>query len=314
MTHDSPEGQLDLFDGDLSPAAAWDKDAAQRALDALFFHTQHYDSGDAYRKLMRFIVRFRFYSPFNAMLIYTQMPGATYVAPAHRWQREYARRVKPDARPLVILQPRGPVMFVFDVSDTVPEEGAPVLPVPVTNPFVVSGDIARSVVDQTIGNAVRDGVEVIRRKEGSQSAGAIRVAESSRMLGFRVSVRPKEKIVPVACRYELFLNQEHTAATQYATLVHELAHLYCGHIGTRNPAWWPDRRGLPTPIREFEAESVSHLVCARAGIDTESERYLAEYLPEGKAVPPISLDCVVKVAGLIESMGRENLGLRKDSP
>jgi hypothetical protein len=38
---------------------------------------------------------------------------------------ESGRRIKVGGRPLVILQPRGPVMFVFDVSDTEPEENAP---------------------------------------------------------------------------------------------------------------------------------------------------------------------------------------------
>jgi len=59
------------------------------------------------------------------MLIHIQMPGAKFVAPPHRWLHEYGQRIKPGAHPLVILQPMGPVMFVFDVSDTEPLPNAP---------------------------------------------------------------------------------------------------------------------------------------------------------------------------------------------
>ena len=60
--------------------------------------------------VMRFVGRFRFYSPFNAMLIYTQMPGAHFVCTALRWRRDYHREIKIGARPIVILQPMGPIL------------------------------------------------------------------------------------------------------------------------------------------------------------------------------------------------------------
>lgn len=74
---------------------------------------------------MRFIARFRFYAPFNAMLIHVQMPGAAFVALPHRWEGVYGRRLKPEARALVILQPIGPVLFIFDVSDAKQTSDAP---------------------------------------------------------------------------------------------------------------------------------------------------------------------------------------------
>jgi hypothetical protein len=111
-----------------SPAAKWDLDVARRALDELLRLAREYKTTTQYRELLDFVGRFRFYSPYNAMLIHTQMPGAVYVAPPHRWLGQYRRRIKPGARPLIILQPMGPVMFVFDVSDTEPEQDAPPLP------------------------------------------------------------------------------------------------------------------------------------------------------------------------------------------
>src|SRR4051812_33671097 len=72
----------------------WDCGAVERALDELFQVARHQRSCGAF-ELLRFVARFRLYSPFNAMLVHLQMPGATFVAPAHRWARDYGRRIKP---------------------------------------------------------------------------------------------------------------------------------------------------------------------------------------------------------------------------
>src|SRR3981081_2812267 len=98
--------------------APLDQDSARAALDELFTLARKYNSSDAYLELMRFVGRFRFYSPFNAMLIYTQMPGAHFVCTALRWRRDYHREIKIGARPIASLHPMGPVLFVFDVSET----------------------------------------------------------------------------------------------------------------------------------------------------------------------------------------------------
>lgn len=295
-----------------SPAAIWDRDTARRALDELFSLARKYKTTKEYRDLIDFVARFHFYSPFNAMLIYTQLPGATFVAPAHRWLRDFQRRVKPGVRPLVILQPMGPVMFVFDVSDTEAENGASPLPLAVTDPFSARSGEIRSELDRTIVNARRDGVYATTHEGGSQSAGFIQVAAPGRSLSFLVKEKPEQEFVPVPLRYELLFNSKHSAPVKYATLTHELGHLYCGHLGTPNDRWWPDRRGLSHAVREFEAESVCFLVCSRLGIDNPSEKYLSEFLDKNKEIPSISLDCVIKAAGLIEQMGRERLKSRKD--
>lgn len=300
-----------LFD-ESSPAGVWERDVSRRALDDLFSLARQYKSSKEYFELLRFIGRFRFYSPFNAVLIYTQMEGATYVAPPHRWQRDYKRRIKTGARPLVILQPMGPVMFVFDVADTEPEEGAPPLPPKVEKPFEVrQGSIGRELWS-TIENAKRDGISIIEKDAGSQSAGSIRVAQPGNQLKVLSKVKPVEEYVTVPVRYEMLLNAKHSSETKYATLVHELAHLYCGHLGTPNEKWWPDRRGLSYEVCEFEAESVSYLLCARLGINSPSDEYLAGYLKVNEETPPMSLDCVLKASGLIEQMGRERLKPRKE--
>lgn len=283
-----------------TPAAAWDRDTAKRALDELFSLTRQYRSSKTYHELLQFVTRFRFYSPFNAMLVHIQMPGARFAAPPHRWRNNYGRHIKPGARPLVILQPMGPVMFIFDVSDT---EGDP-LPPQVENPFEVRTGTIGGRLPRTIENAKRDGVAVHTAKLGSQQGGSIRtVTAPGKTLEFGKTTVP--------ARYELELSRDATEESQYATLTHELAHLYCGHVGTPDDKWWPDRRGLEHHVMEFEAESVAYMVCARSGIRTPSEQYLAGYTGQQGETPPISLDCVMKAAGLIEAMGGEKLKPRK---
>jgi len=97
-----------------SPAAEWAEQSTKHALDELFNATYAYRSSQEFYDLVQFVRRFRFYSPYNAFLIHIQRPGAIYVAPPHRWKRQYGRTVKPNANPIVIMQPMGPVMFVFD--------------------------------------------------------------------------------------------------------------------------------------------------------------------------------------------------------
>ena len=308
-------GQESLFEGPDSvgtAAAEWERNAAQRSLDELFQFARKYNASEAFHELMRFIARFRLYSPFNAMLAHIQMPGATYVAPPYRWARDHGRKIKPGARPIVLLQPMGPVMFAFDVSDTEPLPDAPPLPRFVENPFEVRAGRVGNELPRAIENAKRDGVRVLERDAGSQSAGQIATATPGATVRCQIRTHPEPEYRDIAVRYELLLNTKHSAAAKYVTLAHELAHLYCGHLGTPNDDWWPDRRGLSEQVREFEAESVAFLVCSRLGIENPSDEYLSGYVKANGETPAISLDCVLKSAGLIEQMGRERLKLRKD--
>lgn len=300
-----------------TPASAWDRDAAKRALDDLFSIAGRYRATRAYRELVHFVARFRFYSPFNALLIHVQKPGAVFVAPAHRWREQYKREIVPGAKPIVILQPMGPVMFVFDVSQTEPTEGAPRLPAEVTNPFPTSGGTIGCGLPQAIENGKRDGVRVRSASLGSQGAGSIRIRVLS---GVGISQKfqdgldrdRKPTYVEVPVRYDLLVSSKHSPEAQYATLAHELAHLYCGHLGSPDPKCWPDRRGLRGEVEELEAESISYIVCTRRGIKTSSAEYLASYVDCNAEVPSISLDLVMKTAGLIESMTTRRLKPRRD--
>ena len=313
---EDPAGCQVPVDGARTPAQIWDEDVTRRALDELFSHARKYRTSESYGQLMKFVTRFRSYAPYNAMLVHIQMPGAAYVAPPERWLRRYGRFVKADARPLIILRPMGPVMFVFDVSDTEPGPEAEPLPPEVTCPFEVRGGHAGYRLEKTMENAKRDGVRILEQKAGSQAAGSICsvFGQPRQALEFEIGRDNYDNpiFVQVPLRYTLLLNETMSREARYATMVHELAHLYCGHLGTPDDRWWPDRRGATKTVREFEAESVTYLVCSRLGIDNPSAEYLADHVKKCPDVPPISLECVMKAAGLIEQMGSKRQKQRPD--
>jgi len=65
--------------------------------------------------------------------------------------------------PIVILQPTGPILFVFDVSDTAPLPNARPLPPQVEDPFRVRDGKIGGQLALTIDNAKRDRVRVSER-------------------------------------------------------------------------------------------------------------------------------------------------------
>lgn len=54
--------------------------------------------------------------------------------------------------------------------------------------------------------------------------------------------------------------------------------------------------------RELEAESVAYLVCARNGVTSKSETYLANYVTENTTVDHIDIYQVMRAAGQIEAL------------
>jgi hypothetical protein len=304
---DEPNGMEALSEG-------MDMASVQGALDELFLLARHYRQSDKFLELLRFVASFRRYSAFNAMMVHIQMPGARYVLPARRWLKEYGRRPVFGAQPLIMLQPMSPIMFGFDVSQT---EGRP-LPKGFENPFEAEGHLAEGEFEMTAANAQRDGVSVLSKALGNTLGGYVRNAASPEHRdGFGLILQAHKTMeidhVDIPIIAEITLNSNLPPETNFATLTHELGHLYCGHVGTPNTKWWPDRRSLDRNTREFEAESVSYLVCRRAGIDTPAAEYLHGYLGANEEVPSISLHTVFKAAQRIEAMRLKKQKIRSTS-
>jgi len=54
--------------------------------------------------------------------------------------------------------------------------------------------------------------------------------------------------------------------------------------------------------RELEAESVAYLVCARNGVTSESEQYLANYVEEHTTITNLDVYQVLRAAGQVEAL------------
>jgi hypothetical protein len=262
-----------------SSPAQKDRNEQVNALDDLFWRSSSYRFSVDCFAILQFISRLPWLSPYNAFLIHMQHPGVQYVATASQWKRRFRRTVKPDARPLVILIPFGPLSFVYDLADT---EG-PATPRGLLRPFETKGRLNEQFYSRTVENAFRDGICIRESDFGIGLAGYVRHKQGS---------------------FSISLNKHHALEDKYSTLAHELGHIYSGHVGKGPKSPWPDRSDEENTIKEFEAESISFLVCRRLGLATTSAEYLAKYVAKHKQFPQFSLETVLTVAGRIERMGK----------
>lgn len=266
-------------------------------LDKLFIEIGTYRKSKDLMSLFNFIKKFSHIAPYNAMLLHVQKPGSQHVASASEWRRKFKRTVNPGSNPLVILRAFGPVEFVFELGDTTASEKEE-FPDSLLNPFKVEGKISQGDFNKFIDNLKTDGILYAQSNHGTGSAGYIQRSNGE----FTQEITIAKKTIFIKVLYELVVNSNHSNEIKFATIAHELGHLYCGHLGASKVKWVDDRWGLSKNEREFEAECVCWLVCERKGIDNPSAKYLSGYLDENQDIPNISIDAVLKAVGIIESM------------
>lgn len=278
-------------------------------LDKLFAEVGAYRQSTEFGELFVFMKKFPHIAPFNAMLIHIQKPGSNFVASASVWKKRFGRNIKAGARPLMILQPFGPVAFVFELGDTEGKE----FPEALLDPFKVDGEVSGMDFDYLINNLKCDGVAYRETERGTGSAGFIQTVSKNDVKREQLIATAKKKTW-VQILYDLVVNSNLSQTTRFATILHELGHLYCGHLGIPDFKWkyWKDRRTIEKKSREFEAESVCWLICERMGIKNPSAEYLSGYLKENREIPDISIDTILKAAGQIESMIIGNKEPRKE--
>ena len=276
-------------------------DKKVKALDELFQEVGTYRKSEDLKELFGFIKKFPRIAPYNAFLLHIQKPGSEFVASAFDWGKQFNRTIKPEARPLVILKPFGPVEFVFELGDTV---GSDPFPEEFLHPFQVDGTLPDSTLDLLIKNLSRDGITYHERDDGTASAGVIMSAKEDiiQLIG--------DKNVKVL--YQVIINKNFSPEEKFATITHELGHLYCGHLGSPDTTWWPERKTENICTKEFEAESVTWLVCERLGIKNPSASYLSNYLEGNNKIPNVSLEAILKAAGMVEAMTMRKFTIRKE--
>ncbi len=271
-------------------------------LDEHFSRTTVCQNSKEYIDLLKFITKFTKYSPLNCYLIYIQNPFSRYVATANQWLKKFGRKVKPEAKPIVILAPMAPVLFVYDAEST---EGKP-LPKSLMNPLDSKGRLSDLVWNNTLDNCARDLIKIYERGDSPPDSEVVETLAKAE------PVQISEDEI-YAALYSIKLNKDDSITRKYAIVVHGLAHLYCGHLGSDKNAWWMNRQKcLDTQVqREIEAESISYLVCKRQKIETPATKYLLDFTKENIELPEFSLDVILRVAGHIENMGKHSVKKRK---
>mgnify|MGYP001131824230 CR=1 FL=1 len=286
--------QLSLFHPAEDPNAAGPgpEDGAAGAVDEIFGRCRRWRSRCGLLDLLEFIARFPAYSPLNCFLIHLQDPAATQVATARVWLRKCRRRIKAGARPIVILAPMSPVLFVFDVRDT---EG-PALP---ATAFKAAADrLPPKPYEATLHNC---GVQHIAVREAAASGipaeRTVRVTPAIRKRHPELGLEPNT-------RYLVLIEAGLSLEEKYAAVALELGHLFCGHLGIDGDAWWPDRKDLDLERIDIEAASAAHLVCRRRGLARAGGRFLAACREADRELPPFSLNAVFQAVAHIEAMGK----------
>jgi len=269
-------------------------------IDELFYSTGRYQNGSEFMKLLDFCKKFHYLAPYNAMLVHMQRPGAIYVNTASWWLKKYNMRVKPTARPLIILVPFGPVDYVFDADD-IEGDYLSYLPEEILNPFKTEGKISVVSYNNLLNNLKYFGIRFEKIAYGTQQHAKIELLKNPSYNGFNITNKKIEFKINLPEYYLITVNNKSDREAIFAAVAHELAHFFCEHLIPPHKVDWWNVRVLNHKEEEFEAETVAWLICERHGIKNPSAKYLSEYL-DGSKVPNISLENVLKATNKIEAL------------
>ncbi len=288
-----PDRPLDTLNG-LQDTNIADLEVALNPVDEVFTASARLRSNRNFMELLDFITRFPNYSAFNGLLLYIQDSSATYVATARTWAKKFRRRPGQNARPLVILAPMAPIRFVFDIRDT---EGSPI-PSALLKSVESGSPLSGKVYSNTQQNCSLQGIAVCETTLILDAKGTTdRITPALRK-------RYKDLNIQKDTSYLIHLNKSHSLEEKYSSLVHELGHIFCGHLGIDRYAWWAEREDLNISGEEIEAGCVAYLVCKRKGLRACSEKYLPNYVGENRKIPAFSLNAVLQAVSYVEEMGK----------
>lgn len=262
-------------------------------IDELIGQSQQYRQSPAFKETIDFMARFRDYAPYNNMLVKIQNPSCGFYATARDWRARFKRRLREDARPMLILAPMHPVMLVYDIDQT---EGDPI-PDELAKFGKFSGDFRDEWLSRSIANAEKYRIRIGFRTLSSTHGGFATLA--------RVSDGAKMRVV---------IHDRLDDPSRFGILSHELAHILLGHLGSDWDHWWPARANLSAKTMEVEAEAVAFIVTQRFGLEGSSAEYVSRHLNGGEIPEGVSLDLIAKTAGLLERMARETMPAPKPRP
>jgi hypothetical protein len=226
------------------------------------------------------------------MLVYLQNPAVTFFGTTWYWRTKFNRRVKPDAKPHLILAPNGPVILAYDLFETTGtktpeqfmEEGLG------QKQFDVKGDFKDIYLESLKDYATQLGIRIVLKPLQFFNAGAVTTYLSGKL--------------------EIYLKEDHNSAQHFATLCHELAHIFLGHTGHKALSMSDGMKKLNLSLRkdlsrdqmELEAETVNFLICSNFGLQAQSVEYLAGYIKDENDWAKFSYEMVIKVADRLQGV------------
>lgn len=232
------------------------------------------------------------YSMYNSALIMLQRPGVSHVETEEKWLSKYSRNLLPEASPIVILVPFGPVNFVYDIEDTFgdysPTEMKEFQKAYNSKTPVMSLDTLKKLVYSF-------GIYYGEKPFGSRQCGEAKFLEKQ----YNLAVNDKKgKTKIIKTRHAIIVNSRMDDVKKATTILHEIGHIMCGHLSQDkdNELLKVVSRkdvGLSREQQEYEAEKVCEMICSLLGCEYSNNEYLGMYLIDGK-VPEIDLEVVIK--------------------
>ena len=281
-------------------------------LDTLWRDVKEYRTSEHFCKVMQACKKFHNLAPYNAMLVEMQRPSAKYVLTQEEWRKKYDREIKPNARPIIILVPFGPVDFLFDVSDTYPtdlfKKSEDDILEDIASPFKTKKEVSDTMLNSLISQLAIHSIAIDNCFIAGAGYGArLELLEND---SHKIYLRIKQHDYIMYAKYLLSVNKNSTNGSRYANICHELGHLFCFHLSS--PKEWKgwQTRQLSEEAIEFEAESVAWIVCERLGIGKTSAKYLSGYLDEHGEIPShVSIERILSAAKDVLKMCNSNVPL-----
>ncbi|MCF8081801.1 MAG: hypothetical protein K9M96_01795 [Deltaproteobacteria bacterium] len=250
-----------------------------------------------------FIKQSRYLAPYNAFLAMQQRSDITFVLSAYKWESQYQRKPRDNVQPIVIMKPFGPVEFVYDIKDTEGEglfDYFPNLPTEEVcrRLYPVDGWIPplEHQYQIMVFNCRRLGLKFHEALLDPRHHGQAKFV-SNRLRIPKKEVTKENRLT----NYEIQVNRAYPVEGKLGALVHELAHIFSGHLeGSPETQQSKDDSEL-----EFEAEAVSYLYCYRRDFKPKSEQYLSNYLKDGWNPPLVMFETILKALKGIEDLSKD---------
>ena len=300
----------DIFDEFLRMKKLEKRDRKQEfggRLDELQFLNVEFRSRGEFGRMLDFVGRHAYMSPYNGVLVFMQKPDSTFVFTGDKWRNDYDRQPKADARKIVTFPFSGRLQCVFDLADTEPIKGMERSLFNFDYELEdewdgIVRDVRRTDVSAEFGNLsknlITNGILLDWTLKCPDMCAGILENYRNGKLKVR-GYEPVEYSFNFNSVLRFLVNSRYSEEEAFYFICHELARRLCSGDFYN----YDIRNGREMSVKEiqFETETVEWLVFRRLGIFNPQEDYLDRYCSEG-IVPVCSLERVMKAVVELERM------------